>query len=336
MSLKKHILRNVVAPAIQSTGWFRMQAAKSNLHNLILNYHGVLDREPVRLNNRHATSVQFEQDLKYLRKHYEIVPLRAMYGQAAGSSEGKGKPKVAVTFDDGYLNNLKFALPILEKYQVPATFYIVSGALDNPDFMLWADKLDLLFHYHRPDSFEVKGTTFQLLPGGYFTGATSLWDFIKSMDKERDSWIEALTSQYPNFHTKVQEHLLQWKMMSAAEVRSCHDSGLVEIGSHTHQHYNIGQIPESLAREELAKSKQILEALVQSDVIGIGYPDGNYTDEVKNIAEEEGYLQQTAVSFRLPSDAGDARIRRRFSYSNSTSHASNMLRMEKDWNKYAF
>lgn len=335
MSVKKFILRRIVAPALQSSGWFRGQVAKNDLRNLILNYHGVLDHEPVRLNNRHVSRDQFEQDLSYLRKHYEIVPLKAMYGQ--GSPAASGRPRVAVTFDDGYLNNLEFALPLLKKYEVPATFYIVTGALDNPKFILWADTLDILFHYFRPETFEVRGTAFQLRAGGgYFNGDTSLWEFIKSMQEDRDDWINELTRQFPDFEKKLEHHRMQWKMMSAAQVRTCHESGLIEIGSHTHQHYNLGRISESLVREELTTSRSILENLIQAEVTGIGYPDGDYTDAVKNIAEQAGYLEQTAVNFRLPSDSDDPRIRRRFSYSNSTSHASNIVRMEKNWNQFAF
>ena len=47
----------------------------------------------------------------------------------------------AITFDDGFKNNLEFAAPILSKYETPATFYVTSGFIQNNDCS-WTDLIE--------------------------------------------------------------------------------------------------------------------------------------------------------------------------------------------------
>ena len=66
----------------------------------------------------------FEQQIHWLSKHHRIVSLKELsaslqHGNASSSA-------IALTFDDGYLDNLEHALPVLEKYQAPATLYVTT------------------------------------------------------------------------------------------------------------------------------------------------------------------------------------------------------------------
>lgn len=67
----------------------------------------------------------FERKIRLLRRHYAVVPLDAFL---AGAVVGDGI-NICVTFDDGYASWLD-ALPVLERYEVPATFFVCSGYLD--------------------------------------------------------------------------------------------------------------------------------------------------------------------------------------------------------------
>ena len=57
-----------------------------------------------------------------------------------------GSGRVAVTFDDGYADNLYTALPILKQHNVPATFFVVAGTVGKPAF--WWDELERVFFSH--------------------------------------------------------------------------------------------------------------------------------------------------------------------------------------------
>ena len=78
-------------------------------------------------------------------------------------------------------------------------------------------------------------------------------------------------------------------LMNDAQLKTCHDSGLIEIGSHGLQHRYLTQLDESALLQEVRESKQTLEALLGDSVVSFAYPYGNYTDREANILKQHGY-----------------------------------------------
>jgi peptidoglycan/xylan/chitin deacetylase (PgdA/CDA1 family) len=98
---------------------------------LALTYHGIADvplrNDPSRLAVRPA---DFERDVRLLRRWgYRLVT----FGQLArltGAGEGAGH--AALTFDDGFVDNLTALVPLLRRLDAPATVFVVSGWLGRP------------------------------------------------------------------------------------------------------------------------------------------------------------------------------------------------------------
>src|SRR5262249_47242134 len=80
----------------------------------------------------------FDRQMRLLREHYTPVSLGHILECIL---EGRALPHlaVAVTFDDGYLDNYRCAFPVLKKYGVPATFYITAGCVEQPE-PLWPSR----------------------------------------------------------------------------------------------------------------------------------------------------------------------------------------------------
>jgi peptidoglycan/xylan/chitin deacetylase (PgdA/CDA1 family) len=93
--------------------------------------------------SRSQRPAEFERQISWLRERdYAFFTFSDLL---ADGVKGKLSPKsVAITFDDGYLDNYEYALPILLAHDIPATFFVVSNLIgENP---LSTDKSNKLYH----------------------------------------------------------------------------------------------------------------------------------------------------------------------------------------------
>ncbi len=109
----------------------------------ILCYHSVVDRPvppEVARTGLHLDVARFTTQMEFLANHCEVLPLTEALARTGGAS---ARPVVAVTFDDGYANNLSVASPVMERFGIPATVFLVTELLSaNEPF--WWDELKLL------------------------------------------------------------------------------------------------------------------------------------------------------------------------------------------------
>ena len=110
--LKAHIKRLVKAAGMRTA----MLRRRLPVVNRILTYHSVGHRE----HEMNVTPEAFREQMERLAEHETVISAR----QAA-----EGAPGVAVTFDDGYRDNLVNAAPILVGLGIPATVFVVTGRL---------------------------------------------------------------------------------------------------------------------------------------------------------------------------------------------------------------
>ena len=92
---------------------------------VILCYHSIHPSRPF----RSATPEMFVAHLRWLREYCDVVPLSTLVTQRAAPRNGR--PQVAITFDDGHVDNYEFALPLLVEHRMPATFYVTTGYIDR-------------------------------------------------------------------------------------------------------------------------------------------------------------------------------------------------------------
>ena len=101
--------------------------------NAILNYHRICpDNDMSKPNNELVVSTsKFKEQLIFLKKNYNLVSLDNLL-----DFEKNNKFNISITFDDGYKDNLSYALPILNELNVPATIYVITKFFEN-DFSIW-------------------------------------------------------------------------------------------------------------------------------------------------------------------------------------------------------
>lgn len=100
----------------------------------ILMYHKI-DRVESLKSGLSVSPEAFEKQMSFLfRNKYNVVSLRKFLGLAVGK-RAIPKNTIVITFDDGYENNYTEAFPILKKYNLPATIFIITDFIGNPGYM---------------------------------------------------------------------------------------------------------------------------------------------------------------------------------------------------------
>ena len=99
----------------------------------ILLYHGVTQEKPIGISNysgKHIDFNIFEKQMNYLKNNFSLLSMDEVICIKKNKKEFPSK-SVAVTFDDGFKNNYTLAMPLLEKYQIPTTFYVCAGMINT-------------------------------------------------------------------------------------------------------------------------------------------------------------------------------------------------------------
>lgn len=124
-TLPLHVLRSMMFRN------FRLIKAIGRLpsqRTVVLNYHSV---RPNGLLFNSTPADVFEQHLAWLVAHCEVVDFLEVLEPHASD-----RPRVALVFDDGFLDNLQYAVPLLKKYGLKATFFISTGFLRRDPVIL--------------------------------------------------------------------------------------------------------------------------------------------------------------------------------------------------------
>ena len=190
------------------------------------------------------------------------------------------RPRVVVTFDDGYRDNLTNALPIAESKGIPITVFVASAILENHRGFWW-DRLGTLLRSRPPHTREV-----DLPVGGHNVrlpvGSSGL---RADLDSVRRHLLPLPVTEIERALDAVSE---QWQVSSApppdaatlspADLRQLAASDAVTIGAHTVDHVRLRNRPAGEQRDTMLDSKRILEQSTGRPVSHFAYPFGRRDD----------------------------------------------------------
>lgn len=246
---------------------------------VVLNYHNFSDYSNYRIRRGSLLSsghqANFERQAKWLKKHFKFVSPVNFYGHPTD----KGI-QVFLTFDDGYKDNVEIALPILDKYNLLAAFFIVSGIPDKNQW-LWHDKIRYLV-----------GTN--VLESAKSELALKNLNLGKEPDPIFLNEVKGLESTLPDYRL----------MMNWDEIQRLKQHGFI-IGSHTHTHSPLKFLSSEKRTEEMDLTRQAIASKLNGDISFFAYPNGLYDDDCHSLMKEYGvkYAFTTNPGFNRQSES---------------------------------
>lgn len=254
---------------------------------LIVCYHGVV-AAPTSDDWLLLPLAEFEKQIEHLARHYKVLSLDAALSRL--SAGDLVEPTACITFDDGYANNLTTALPVLRRFGVPATVYLVTGLIGS-DRRLWTTRIEysvldspvgeLVIGDPRIDGH--LGTT----AAERRRAARRIKEQLKrSDDARRLDQVEAIIDALGETNRSLEDH----RLLSNDELAALDADGGVSFGAHTHTHPILSRLSDSRLREEITLSVRAVGRL-RNVSRTFAYPNGrpeDYDGRVREVLAATG------------------------------------------------
>ncbi len=291
-------------------------ASPATAIGIVLLYHRVAepptDPQLLCVSPRH-----FAEHLEILRRQVRPLSLADLVRRSDESDlEGRS---AAITFDDGYADNLHNARPVLEQHDARATVFVVGAAVGSRREFWW-DELDRLLlqagKLPRAVRLTVGDRRFEFDLGQAATYTTDeaihltswnvtaaenptqrhelyrhLCEFLRPLSApQRKAALGELAQQAGADPAGRPSHL----PLSCDELHQLAADDLIEIGAHTLHHSLLSALPEDAQRREIVESKLMLENLVGREITSFSYPYGgrrDYSPATEALVRDAGFHQ---------------------------------------------
>jgi peptidoglycan/xylan/chitin deacetylase (PgdA/CDA1 family) len=278
---------------------------------LILMYHriGEEDIDPWSLR---VTPQHFAEHLEAIEQHTQPMSLKKL---AQAHQEGNiGDRAVAITFDDGYANNLHQGKPILEKYQIPATVFVATDYLENPREFWWDElerivlqteqlpetlsltideqqqrwELSTCRNYSKSEAWHNRNLpAWNSAPGSRLQFYYQLWAKLQPLTPaQRQPLLEQIKA-WANYPSPAPR--LSHRPLTVAELGETERGGTIELGGHTVSHPLLTEQPIAVQQAEIEQGKSDLEKLLQHPITSFAYPFGAYSSETSSLVKKAGF-----------------------------------------------
>jgi len=306
---------------------------------IVLMYHRIAEPESD-VWELAVSPARFEQHLKVLKKIGNILSLQQL---SHNINSNRHKNNIAITFDDGYIDNFTNAKPLLEKYKIPATFFITTGQIES-EKEFWWDELELIFLFtpHLPSTFSLtinntliaselkdeidmsedcrrkhrmwKACT-EAPPTLRAKLFYSVWEQIKPLlSVEQDKYLKMIR----NWAGLPMQVRTDYKTMSVPQLKQLATNDLFTIGAHTLTHPALAHHSDDFQRAELCSSREFLQGLTGQEISTLAYPYGNYNQDTLRIANECGFVSAFTTHERALTPGPNAYEHGRFQVKNLT------------------
>lgn len=246
----------------------------------------------------------FERHMQFLRDQFQVLSLQELVERWNKNDWDNNARYCAVTFDDGWLDNYRYAYPILRRFEIPATIFLPTDFIGTNDWF-WPERVAQCVKRFMSggEATLIGAAIFRKYLGidegdtrlacGSETTARDFADRVieRSKDLARNMISEMIDDCYQQLAIVPPRErcIVNWD-----EVARMAEHG-ISFGSHSRSHRILTQLPLEEVREELEGSQQVLKVRSGNYVPVFCYPNGNTNSQIQDLARECGYLAAVGV-----------------------------------------
>ena len=290
--------REFVARACSRTGITKvLESLPQRPVLIILNYHRVGNAAdtPYDSGTFSATPEELDSQLAYLKRRFNMATLETALDMLTG--DAPRRTSVLITFDDGYLDNYTLAFPILRKHGVEGVFFLPTAFVGTGRLPWWdaiaymikkSRKKSIALDYPHPATFDLEND------GAAPVSMQILHAFIQPAVKDPARFITDLEKAC---ETARPERSAERLFLSWEEAREMQRCGMA-FGSHTDTHEVLSKLSRERQREEVFRSREILERELDRRIDTLAYPVGQrycFSPDTVEALQQTGY--RAAFSF---------------------------------------
>ncbi|MBS8259021.1 polysaccharide deacetylase [Roseibium polysiphoniae] len=214
------------------------------------------------------------QSIEQIRGNgYEIIALDEAVDLL---KSGYGNQRyAALTFDDGYRDNLKIAYPILKELNVPFTIYVATGLVDR-ETELWWIALERIIGQN--DEIRLSGeTTGEAISCRTVAEKDACYEQLTRWltqevdEKQQRQIIRQLAERYDFDLADLADEM----MMTWDELRELAQDPLVTLAAHTHAHHALARLGAADARSDIQRGIERMQQELGRKPKHFAYPYGN-------------------------------------------------------------
>ena len=286
----------------------------------VLMFHGFTDRRHQGMEN--ASGLHMQADLfdavcaRIAATHTPLHLTEAVQMIRAG----KKLPRRAtvLTFDDGYASNARIALPILRRYNMPATVFIATDFVHNGTF-LWPDRMEYALTRTSALQLDITiGDAEISLPladePSRRTALGALCAALKLIPQETLYEETARVEKALGCSLAEEPNPAEiYRPLTWQEAKDMAGSGLITLGAHTHHHRILGRCSVETARAEIETSRRLIEENTGVKVDTFAYPNGKSGDHsaaTRALLQELGFLCAVTTEEGFNQTGGDTDLLR--------------------------
>jgi len=266
----------------------------------VLTYHRVLPADDSRMKAEEPGMVVTPDTLRmHIEEAAKLMPIVSLTAWLEDYQTGKPLPTkaCAITFDDGWLDNHQYALPILKQQAVPATLFAVSKMIDTK-CQFWPTRISTILGSLNES--ELK--TLDWLP-------------IRTMKagSDTESFRESCSEVIAKLKSNSDEQIITWvgqaerkfsipapsepMLMNHLQLQEFANTDLLDIGSHTRHHYRLNEeLADLTIQKETEGSQRDLELILNRRVPLFCYPNGDMSDKALGLVRKNYFAAVSTES----------------------------------------